>query len=171
MKVPCWTPSDNCVLVPTKETCAFYLHEYNEKISMRYQYELSESGKWLLYYHTNSLDLMWAKACWFYRNHELEGIKYMKVSTSRYNPRHYIPDMGVIMFFCGPSSKKKLMRAYARGILKKMLEIGPYHQGHIQYEIDHCNELFMRVPRDNLNCIYNYEIPKKHSQQKCRLAK
>ena len=81
-------------------------------------YDLSTSGKWMLFYPTSEIDDRWHLVKSLFDAGKLQGVAELQVSTSKGNDGH--PDSGVINVYCGPYEDGELMMRIGDNIAKKM---------------------------------------------------
>lgn len=145
---------------PTETDDECWLYHYNSDISeeeFRRMGEI-EMGKWMMFIKKSELDQMWENCCNLYDASKLNGIVSMKCSTNYKNPRSSNDALGVIIFYCGPSSDECKMLEYGKNLLKFI----PYYNnyGHMAYKSDVQTLRGTRKTGQTKNWLYKLPVPK-----------
>ncbi|CAH1119099.1 unnamed protein product [Phaedon cochleariae] len=150
------TESEIIMLNPTKEYERPFLYAFIPSISRSYKYDISLSGKWMMFFAKNILDEKWKMCCDLYKARKLTGIAQMKVSTSVRSPRTTDHANGVIIFYCGPANDEEAVMAYG----KKLLEVVPYTGNrYMYYKSDEQTYEGTRATGQKKNHLYKISVP------------
>ncbi|KAF2354634.1 Translation Initiation factor eIF- 4e-like [Trinorchestia longiramus] len=143
---------------PLEELECWFIWEIKDKYKKKYNYTGIESGKWMFFVKNRYLHQMWRKACFLYRDGKLDGIKLMKVSTAKENPRSSDDDRGVIIFYCGPCSNEKLMLRYGMNLVRMFKYTSD--RGFMPYKSDAQTYLGTIATGNKINSLYTLPVPR-----------
>jgi len=145
---------------PTETDDECWLHHRNSVIEEAEYSKMDEMemGKWMMCIKKSELDQMWENCCNLYDAGKLNGIIGMKCSTNYKNSRSSDDALGVIIFYCGPSSDEIKMLEYGKNLLKFI----PYYNnyGHMYYKSDIQTLGGTRKTGQTKNWLYKIQIPK-----------
>ena len=99
--------------LPMNEHDAFWLFESSNKNGI----EAIDNGKWMLFYPNDKMNEMWKFAKKFYKANQLTGVRSMKCSTAKENPRASSSDNGIIILYSSYSEDEKYIKKIGQNIL------------------------------------------------------
>ena len=99
--------------LPMNEHDAFWLFESSNKNGI----ETIDNGKWMLFYPNDKMNEMWKFAKKFYKANQLTGVRSMKCSTAKENPRASSSDNGIIILYSSYSEDEKYIKKIGQNIL------------------------------------------------------
>ncbi|KAF2359339.1 hypothetical protein FHG87_009901 [Trinorchestia longiramus] len=149
------------IVDPMSEVDYLYILEEDQKRVRKYEHDKSKGGKWILFFETRYLNSMWKKCCSIYRFGRLEGIKSLKVSTAKKNPRCSTIATGVIVFHCGPCDNKPLMLKYGMNIVHLLGYVNS--EGSIPYKSDDQSAIGTRAMGVQINSLYKLPVARQRS--------
>ena len=94
---------------------------------------ISNTGKWLLFYHKHDIPDRWNEIVKLYRDGQLDGVMSMKRSTLLPNDRSSCKNTGVIILYCNKSEDEERIMGIGRNII---LKTRYDFQDHITYKAD-----------------------------------
>jgi len=111
-----------------------YILDWIREDSLRNNFtNISNVGKWLLFYHKNDIPDRWNEIVKLYRDGQLDGVMSMKRSTQVPNPRASTKRDGVIILYCNKSEDEDRIMEIGRNIIHKTAYD---YQRHITYKAD-----------------------------------
>lgn len=143
---------------PMSETEEMYLHEVNRRRAKKYAFVPKSGGKWILFVSIRLMDYMWIKSCRLYRLEQFPGIKSIKCSTAKFNPRQSNQKMAVLLFHCGPYNDSSKMLDYGRNIVEKLSYFNKW--GYIPFKSDIQTGQGTRATGSPANSMYWIPVPK-----------
>jgi hypothetical protein len=121
----------NTDLLPLEVCDSPWLYEKNKNEDVKIV-DISDIGKWMLFYDKSLMNDVWCIAKNLYRENKLDGVESMKCSTAFESPRS-TSDKGVIILYCYDSSNEETIM----NIGKKIIEIFNYKETqYIYYKTD-----------------------------------
>ncbi|XP_030844299.1 uncharacterized protein LOC115925139 [Strongylocentrotus purpuratus] len=116
------------------------------------------SGKWMLFYPVSEIDEKWEMANDLFDTGELRGVRGMKVSTAKVNPRSSDNTKAVLIMYCGPWTDELLMRKIGRNLaLKTKYES---KTGCMLYKTDDQTRGGTRATGQAVNHVYQMQLPR-----------
>ena len=138
---------------PTKESNDYWIHEKNLKQTRKYP--INRFGKWMMYIKPSIIDEKWEEITKLYNDGKLTGIRSMKVSTVRKNPRASGRDY-VVIFHCGPCDDEEKIISYGYNLLQYI----NYDQKYMYYKNDDQTRKGTRATGQRKNSLYKIEVKK-----------
>jgi DNA polymerase III epsilon subunit-like protein len=92
---------------------AFWLFESSNRNGI----ENIDNGKWMLFYPNDKMNEMWKFATRVYKANQLTGVRSMKCSTAKENPRASSSNNGIIILYSSYSADEKYITKIGQNIL------------------------------------------------------
>ncbi len=138
---------------PTKESNDYWIHEKNLRQTRKYP--VNRFGKWMMFIKPSIIDKKWEEIKKLYNEGKLTGIRSMKVSTVRKNPRASGRDYAV-MFYCGPYDDEEKMMNYGDNLIQYI----KYDQKYMYYKSADQTRNGTRATGQRKNSLYKIEVKK-----------
>ncbi|XP_018013053.1 uncharacterized protein LOC108670115 [Hyalella azteca] len=129
-----------------------------ETIAVKYKFDESLRGKWMLFFNHDYMDDMWAKAVELYSAGELPGIISIKTSTAAPCERSGTTEYGAIRFTCGPHRERERVLQYGQQLVKKMRYFNTGF-GFVAYKTDAQSVIGTKATGAKKNYLYRLPVP------------